>query len=134
MLKHRSGIHKIEQVPLCVHQPMAPASAAGTGGSGAIGIGLVVLLLIALPAAKLVLPLDDDAGHEVLDRLTETSVRGADMTGGSLVRMTLNTATAQRRDRVDCLDDQVRSLRPRTAQEANAGSDPLRVIRMQDRR
>ena len=85
----RSGLHNIQQLATLIHQPVTPAGAAGTGGSGAIGIGLVVLLLEAVPAAELVLPLNDDAGHGVLDGLTEISVRGVESFGGDLVRMTL---------------------------------------------
>lgn len=83
-----SGLDQIEQLATLIHQPVAQAAAAGTGGGGAIGIALVVLLLEAMPVAELVLPLDDDAGHGVLDGLTEISVRGAEGTGVSLVRMT----------------------------------------------
>lgn len=74
---------------------MALARAASASGGGAIGSGLVVHLLVALPAAELVLPLDDGAGHGVVDGLTEISVRGAEATGVGLVRMTLTSTTDQ---------------------------------------
>lgn len=89
----RSGLHNIQQLATLIHQPVTPAGAAGASGGGAIGVGLVVLLLEAVPAAELVLPLDDDAGHEVLDGLTEISVRDAQVKCGRIVRMTIHVQT-----------------------------------------
>lgn len=101
----RSGLHNIQQLATLIHQPVTPAGAAGASGGGAIGVGLVVLLLIALPVAGLILPLDDDAGHDVLDGLTEISVRGVESFSGNLVRMTLKPATGQGVTRVACIEN-----------------------------
>ena len=55
-----------------VNEAVPFARASGPSLGGAEGTGLVVLLAIALPSTELVLPLDDEALHQVV--LAGTSI------------------------------------------------------------
>ena len=55
-----------------VNEAVPFARASGPSLGGAEGTGLVVLLAIALPSTELVLPLDDEALHQVV--FADTSI------------------------------------------------------------
>lgn len=62
-LVSHSWLQEVEQTAIKVDESMPFAGAVCPGLGAAKGIGLVVHLGVALPAAKLVLPLNDHACH-----------------------------------------------------------------------